>query len=123
MLRSPSPPDTSDVPPGEDQAYRLRRAIEDRTARVGVIGLGYVGLPLVELFAAKGFSVLGLDIDSTKVQRLQAGQSYIGHIASERVAALRDSGRFEATADFVRLADADAILICVPTPLGTHREP
>jgi UDP-N-acetyl-D-glucosamine dehydrogenase len=117
------PEGTPDDETGEAHADRLRRAIGTRTARVGVIGLGYVGLPLVELFAAKGFPVLGLDIDPTKVDRLQAGQSYIGHIASERVAALRESGRFEATADFSRLADADAILICVPTPLGTHREP
>ena len=104
-------------------AARLGTAIGDRSARVGVIGLGYVGLPLVELFAGKGFPVLGLDIDRTKVERLEAGESYIGHIASERVAALRDSGRFSATADFSRLGEADAILICVPTPLGKHREP
>jgi UDP-N-acetyl-D-glucosamine dehydrogenase len=102
---------------------RLNDAIEARSARVGVIGLGYVGLPLVELFAGKGFTVLGFDVDESKVERLQAGQSYIGHIASERVAALRDSGRFEATADFSRLSEADAVLICVPTPLGEHREP
>src|SRR4051812_23930179 len=108
---------------GAELAGRLRRAIQGRTARVGVIGLGYVGLPLVELFAARGFPVLGLDIDATKVRRLRAGESYIGHIASERVAALQDSGRFEATDDFARLADADAVLICVPTPLGAHREP
>jgi UDP-N-acetyl-D-glucosamine dehydrogenase len=109
--------------PGGGHADRLREAIRLRTARVGVIGLGYVGLPLVELFASKGFPVLGLDIDSSKVDRLQAGQSYIGHISSERVRALRDSGKFAATADFARLAAADAILICVPTPLGSHREP
>jgi UDP-N-acetyl-D-glucosamine dehydrogenase len=102
---------------------RLARAIHDRTARIGVIGLGYVGLPLVELFATKGFSVLGLDIDPAKVERLQAGQSYIGHIASARVAALRETGRFDATTDFARLAEVDAILICVPTPLGIHHEP
>src|SRR3954470_23249701 len=121
-----TPPAVAGVGEGQESgrnADRLRRGFRERTARVGVIGLGYVGLPLVELFAAKGFPVLGLDIDPAKVERLQAGQSYIGHIASERVPALRDSGRFEATADFARLADADAILICVPTPLGTHREP
>jgi UDP-N-acetyl-D-glucosamine dehydrogenase len=102
---------------------RLRRAIDDRSARVAVIGLGYVGLPLVELFAAGGFRVLGCDIDSSKVEHLRAGHSYIGHITSERVAHLRDAGRFEATTDFDRLAEADAIVICVPTPLGGHREP
>jgi len=97
--------------------------IEERKALVAVIGLGYVGLPLVELFATVGFRVLGFDIDATKVEKLQRGESYIGHIASERIALLRDSGRFEATADFVRLGEPDAILICVPTPLGEHREP
>ena len=104
-------------------ADQLKEAISNHTARVGVIGLGYVGLPLVEVFADKGFSVLGFDIDVTKVERLQAGESYIGHIPSERMAALRDSGRFAATSDFSRLQEADAILVCVPTPLGAHREP
>jgi UDP-N-acetyl-D-glucosamine dehydrogenase len=104
-------------------AARLRKVIGDRTARVGVIGLGYVGLPLVELFASRGFPVLGLDIDSAKVEKLEAGVSYIGHIASERVASLKACGRFAATSDFSRIVEADAILICVPTPLGAHREP
>ena len=107
----------------EGRAEGLRRALADRRAQVGVIGLGYVGLPLVELFVTKGFPVLGLDIDLVKVKRLQAGQSYIGHIAPERVRALGDSGRFEATTDFSRLSEASAIVICVPTPLGTHQEP
>ena len=108
---------------GAALAARLRMRIDARTACVGVIGLGYVGLPLVELFASKGFPVLGFDIDEAKVEKLQSGQSYIGHIGSDRVAALRDSGRFAATADFSRLGEADAVLICVPTPLGPHREP
>ena len=106
-----------------DLSARFRQAIDGRTARVAVIGLGYVGLPLVELFASGGFPVLGVDVDGTKVEHLQNGRSYIGHITSERVTALRESGRFEATTDFSRLAEADAILICVPTPLGRHREP
>jgi UDP-N-acetyl-D-glucosamine dehydrogenase len=107
----------------KEMAARLLRAIGGRTARVGVIGLGYGGLPLVELFANGGFPVLGLDIDPAKVEHLRAGRSYIGHIAFERVAALRDGGRFDATDDFARLAELDAIVICVPTPLGWHREP
>jgi UDP-N-acetyl-D-glucosamine dehydrogenase len=116
--------DGSDPPPeSNDLVETLLRAIRDRTARVGVIGLGYVGLPLVELFSARGFRVLGFDLDPAKVEHLQAGRSYIGHIASERVAAMRTSGRFEATADFARLDEADAIIICVPTPLGEHHQP
>jgi UDP-N-acetyl-D-glucosamine dehydrogenase len=82
-----------------------------------------VGLPLVELFADQGLRVLGFDIDPSKVAKLQAGESYIGHINSARIRGLRDSGRFEATSDFSRLNEPDAILICVPTPLGEHREP
>ncbi|HEU5118016.1 MAG TPA: nucleotide sugar dehydrogenase [Isosphaeraceae bacterium] len=108
----------------DDQlASKLSDRLNDRSAIVGVIGLGYVGLPLVELFAGSGFRVLGFDIDPAKVQALQEGRSYIGHIASARIVSLRDSGRFDATSDFDRLAEADAILICVPTPLGEHREP
>lgn len=109
--------------PDVDQMRRLRQSIDDRTARIGVIGLGYVGLPLVELFAGSGFPVLGLDIDQVKVDHLHAGRSYIGHIGPERIAALREGGRFEATANFARLVEVDAILICVPTPLGAHQEP
>jgi UDP-N-acetyl-D-glucosamine dehydrogenase len=106
-----------------ERAERLAGLIATREARVGVIGLGYVGLPLVELFASVGFRVLGFDIDPAKIEQLRAGKSYIGHIPAERIAALRDGGRFEPTADFGRLGEADALLICVPTPLGDSREP
>ena len=106
-----------------DSWASLGASIAERTATVGVIGLGYVGLPLVELFAGAGFPVLGFDLDDSKIDRLLEGRSYIGHIPDGRVAALRDGGRFGATADFSRLAEADAIVICVPTPLGKHREP
>ncbi len=98
-------------------------AIARRDVCVAVMGLGYVGLPLVELFADAGFSVLGFDNDPAKVDLLQQGQSYIGHVEADRIAALRAGGRFEATSDFDRLTEPDAILICVPTPLGEHREP
>ena len=107
----------------DDLAKALHARIEDRSAVVAVIGLGYVGLPLVELFADRGFRVLGFDIDPAKVETLRAGGSYIGHIDSSRIRSMIDSGRFEATADFGRLGEPDAILICVPTPLGEHREP
>ena len=91
-----------DAVPSKQLMARLQGAIDERSALVAVIGLGYVGLPLVELFAGVGFRVLGFDIDPAKIDALRAGQSYIGHITSNRVAALRDQGRFEATSDFAR---------------------
>jgi UDP-N-acetyl-D-glucosamine dehydrogenase len=94
-----------------------------REATVGVIGLGYVGLPLAIAMARAGFSVLGLDVDELKVRALNAGRSYIHHIAGELITELRASGRFEANDDFARLDELDAVLICVPTPLSRHREP
>jgi UDP-N-acetyl-D-glucosamine dehydrogenase len=101
----------------------LLDSIQARTATVGVIGLGYVGLPLVLLFQESGFRVIGFDVDEKKPAALARGESYIRHIGPERVAAAFHSGRAEATTDYDRLAECDAILICVPTPLGTHREP
>jgi len=101
----------------------LLDSIETRTATVGVIGLGYVGLPLVLLFWESGFRVIGFDVDPKKVAALGRGESYIRHIGPQRVAAAFNSGRAEATTEYARLAECDAILICVPTPLGVHREP
>jgi UDP-N-acetyl-D-glucosamine dehydrogenase len=95
----------------------------DRSAKIGVIGLGYVGLPLVRTIAERGFSVLGFDLDPVKVERLNAGQSYIRHVRSDSIASLRDSGRLAATDEVSRLAQVDAILLCVPTPLTRQREP
>jgi UDP-N-acetyl-D-glucosamine dehydrogenase len=103
----------------QDLLTRLRA----RTARVCIIGLGYVGLPLAETFAASGFAVLGFDIDPEKVRKLRAGESYIGHVASARIADLLRTGRFEATTDASCFQRADAIIICVPTPLTSAREP
>ncbi len=97
--------------------------VAGRTATIGIVGLGYVGLPLARAATAAGFRVLGFDIDPAKVATLNAGGSYIGHIPPDAVAAMRAGGGFEASAAFERLAEADAILICVPTPLGIHREP
>jgi UDP-N-acetyl-D-glucosamine dehydrogenase len=97
--------------------------IENRTARIGVIGQGYVGLPLALVFEAAGFTVTGFDLDPRKVEAIRRGESYIKHIGSERVAEAVARGRFRATADFDGLGQCDAILICVPTPLGKHREP
>jgi len=97
--------------------------ITTRTLRVGVIGLGYVGLPLVLLFEENGFPVIGFDVDPRKAEMLNAGHTYIRHIGEERIAKAFRGERAEATTDFERLLDCDAILICVPTPLGVHREP
>lgn len=101
----------------------LLDSIHNRNATVGVIGLGYVGLPLVLLFSESGFRVIGFDVDAKKVTALGRGESYIRHIGPERVARAFGSGQAEATSDYDRLAECDAILICVPTPLGHHREP
>src|SRR5512135_2117959 len=100
----------------------LRGRVEAGIARIGIIGLGYVGLPLARAFADRGITVLGFDADSTKVIRLQRGESYIGHIPSEVLHEMR--GRcFEATDRFERLDEPDALIICVPTPLTEAREP
>jgi UDP-N-acetyl-D-glucosamine dehydrogenase len=107
----------------EPLAEQLRARIEMRTARVGIVGLGYVGLPLAETFAWGGYPVVGFDIDAEKVAALKRGESYIGHICAERIAELVGSGRFDATTDPGRFADVDAIIICVPTPLTEAREP
>jgi UDP-N-acetyl-D-glucosamine dehydrogenase len=104
-------------------AEQLRTRLEQRTARIGIVGLGYVGLPLAETFAWGGYPVLGFDIDPEKVAKLKRGESYIGHICAERVAEMVGCGRFDATTDPRRFAEADAIIICVPTPLTEAREP
>src|SRR5216684_2300866 len=104
-------------------ATQLREKIERKTATVCIVGLGYVGLPLAETFAAGGYPVLGFDIDAKKVQSLKQGKSYIGHISSERVAELMKTGRFDATTEARRFTEVDAIIICVPTPLTEAREP
>lgn len=90
---------------------------------IGVIGLGYVGLPLSLQFAGSGAAVLGFDIDPEKIRRIEAGESYIKHIDSAAIAAACASGSFAATIDFARVAECDAVIICVPTPLNRHREP
>ena len=100
---------------------RLNR-LENRTAKIGVIGLGYVGLPLSLLLAEAGFKVTGFDIDVNKVTDLEAGRSYIFRIAQEEIQGAREHG-FKATTDFSQLSDQDAIIMCVPTPLTEHREP
>lgn len=106
-----------------DLSAKLLERIDSRKAVVGVIGLGYVGLPLALVFEEAGFTVVGFDVDAAKSEALQRGQSYIRHIGPERVSEAFRRGRIAATTDFSRLAECDAIVICVPTPLGKHREP
>src|SRR5262245_22038334 len=105
-----------------DVLSALLTRIRDKSAPVGIIGLGYVGLPLARAFAEVGFRVLGFDIDSTKVAKLNAGRSFIKQISDAAVAEMRTRG-FEATSRFDRLAEPDAVLVCVPTPLTDAREP
>jgi UDP-N-acetyl-D-glucosamine dehydrogenase len=102
---------------------RLAEAIEQKRARIAVLGMGYVGLPLALAFAEGGFRVLGLDIDPAKVAKLKRGESYIRHIDFERIASVRRARRFTVASDFRQLRAADVTLICVPTPLGEHNEP
>jgi len=93
-----------------------------KEAIIGIVGLGYVGLPLMLRYNAIGFKVLGIDIDNSKVDALNAGKSYIEHISGEKIARARESG-FEATTDFKRVTECDALILCVPTPLNKYREP
>jgi UDP-N-acetyl-D-glucosamine dehydrogenase len=101
----------------------LQEKIADASVTVGVIGLGYVGLPLMHAFWQAGVKVLGFDIDSEKIEQLHRGENYLRHLGESMVRDMATSDRFDATADFSRLGEPDAILICVPTPLGTHLEP
>lgn len=106
-----------------ESASQLAQLIADRAATVGIIGLGYVGLPLIDAFIESGFSCLGFDVDQSKIHSLQAKKSYIKHISDEKITGWYDRGQFDATADMDRLAEADALLICVPTPLDDARDP
>lgn len=102
---------------------RFLARIADRTAHVGVIGLGYVGLPLAVEFARAGFRVVGIDLDLNKCAEVNAGRSYVGDVASGSVAPLVASGKLHATDDYAALAEVDAVAICVPTPLGKAKDP
>ncbi|MDG1873842.1 MAG: nucleotide sugar dehydrogenase [Mariniblastus sp.] len=101
----------------------LFQAIENQTATVGVIGLGYVGLPLIDAYVSAGFKAIGFDVDSKKTDLLNNGESYIAHIPGSTIQGWLDKEAFEATVDMERLSEADVILICVPTPLSESRDP
>ena len=97
--------------------------IKDKRAHVGVIGLGYVGLPLATEFAGRGFNATGFEVDQKKVEQINAGHSYIGDVSTRQVKEAVDAGRLRATIDFDHLKECDAIIICVPTPLRKTKEP
>ncbi|MGE3362324.1 MAG: nucleotide sugar dehydrogenase [Rhizobiaceae bacterium] len=101
---------------------RLLARLKSRDAKIGIVGLGYVGLPLVLRFSEVGYSVVGFDIDNAKVAALLEGRSYIDHITPDRVSRAIGAG-FEPTTDFSKASDVDALILCVPTPLNKHREP
>jgi len=101
---------------------QLLKRLRDKSATIGIVGLGYVGLPLLLRYSEAGFKVLGLDVDQSKVNHLNGGKSYIAQFGSDRVAQAREAG-MEATTDSVRISEADAVIICVPTPLNKYREP
>ncbi len=105
-----------------DHFCELRTRIETKTARVGIIGLGYVGLPLARAFARSGYTVLGFDVDEAKVQKLNSGRSYIKQIPDQEIQDMQAQG-FRATERFDRLSEVDAVIVCVPTPLTDSREP
>src|SRR5579872_5030093 len=101
---------------------QFKTKIQRREARVGIIGLGYVGLPLALLYSEQKFRITGFDIDSRKVETLANGGSYIYRILPEEIQAAKASG-FSATSDYARISDMDAVIICVPTPLNEYHEP
>ncbi|MEZ0230833.1 MAG: nucleotide sugar dehydrogenase [Planctomycetota bacterium] len=102
---------------------QLVERLQKREATVGVIGLGYVGLPLARAFAEAGYRVIGFDVDTKKVEKLERGESYIQAVPTETLQQLREKGKFRATTDFDRLREVDAMCICVPTPLTEHKDP
>lgn len=106
-----------------DIASQALQKIESREAVIGVVGLGYVGLPLALAFADRGFTVIGFDIDAKKIEAIEAGRSYLSHIDGAKVREATESGRFTATDVFSRSERVDALAICVPTPLDAHRNP
>lgn len=117
--QSPHPaPGLADQP-----TQRLTEMIESSAATVGIVGLGYVGLPLASAMHAGGFRVIGFDIDDSKIRLLAAGRNYLKHLGDEMTGELASSDRFEATTAFGRLAEPDVVIVCLPTPLGAHREP
>ena len=114
---------TSENQPMSGAGAALLAKIEDRTARIGVVGLGYVGLPLIQAVHDAGYPVIGYDVDQTKIDMLERGESYLKHLGDVLVETLKNSDRFIATTDEEVLGQADIIVLCVPTPITLQREP
>lgn len=121
MLRYNAAMSTIDT--NEAIVTNLRDRLTMKTATVGIVGLGYVGLPLARAMHEAGYGVLGYDVDSEKIEQLGRGENYLKHLGDDLAASLAASEQFKATNDPAALAEADAIILCVPTPLGEHREP
>jgi UDP-N-acetyl-D-glucosamine dehydrogenase len=109
--------------PHKNPVDTLRAKLADATALVGVIGLGYVGLPLAHALHQGGLRILGLDIDPSKIENIKAGRNYLKHFGDGMAKELGTSARFSATTDFARLREPDVLIVCLPTPLGKHHEP
>ena len=101
----------------------LEKLIAEKRARIGVIGLGYVGLPLIVEFGLKGFEGVGFEVDEKKAEEINAGRSYIVDVPDENVKKCVDGGKLTATTDFSKLGECDVIIICVPTPLRKTKDP
>ena len=114
---------TSSPIPATGPAAELHARLQDRTAVVCILGLGYVGLPLARAVHKAGFPVVGYDVDPEKIRALEAGHTYLEHLGPELARELAASDSFEATSDAGRIGEADVVLLCVPTPLGPHNEP
>ncbi len=106
-----------------DHAAALQEKISNKSAIVGVVGLGYVGLPLADALHTGGLGILGFDVDPSKIEMIAKGESYLKHLGADMTERLGASGKFDATTDFSRLDEPDVILVCVPTPVGPHLEP
>ena len=101
----------------------LLNSLRNKEVKIGIIGMGYVGLPLAIAYAEKGFKVLGIDIDKSKVNKINNAKSYINHIPSDKLKKLVDSNILKATNNFNEVITLDAIILCLPTPLNKYREP
>ena len=102
------------------QALELMKKFESKTAKIGIVGLGYVGLPLSKALLENGYSVIGFDVDQRKIDAIGEGRSYIKHLGDDFFEMIQKSDKFHATIEKSDLREADAILLCVPTPLGKH---